>query len=423
VLLLASGTRGDVQPFLALALGLQDAGVPSVIAAAPRFRTLVEGRGVGFAALRGNPSDLMAAGSGSMAASVSRGIARGAVSTARFLRAAQDEYRLMLESAAEAGRPARAIIAGLSSTWGLSIAEAFHVPCVLCMLQPFGRTREFPSALLPFRFSLGGTYNALTYRALEQAMWQPWRRTTNAWRRGLRLPPLPLAGPWRAMYASGLQCLYGFSPEVAPPPGDWPDRHAVTGYWFLDGTHGWSAPPALEGFLSSGPPPIFVGFGSMEMGGGNGLARAIEAALALTGLRAVVSTGGSDASLLLVDGARRTIVPGDVPHAWLFPRVSAVVHHGGAGTTAEGVRAGVPSIIFPGAADQYFWAERIADLGAGLRAATGSHAPRTIAALLVRASTDQGMRRRAQALGEKVRAERGVARAVEALVSILGSTA
>ena len=424
VVLLASGTRGDVQPFLALALGLQEAGIPAVIAAASRFRSLVEDRGVGFAPLKGNPSDLMAAGADSMAASVSGGIARGIVSTARFLRRAQEEYRLMLESAAAACRPARAILAGLSSTWGLSIGQALRVPCVFCMLQPFGRTHEFPSALLPVRFSLGRSYNSLTYRVLEQAMWQPWRRTTNAWRRRtLHLPSLSFAGPWRELYASRFPCLYGFSPAVAPPPGDWPADHIVTGFWYLDGQRGWSPPPALERFLSSGDPPIFVGFGSMGMSRG-GFHRVIERALGSARLRAIVSSGGPGAHLSLVDGARRFAVPGDVPHAWLFPRVSTVVHHGGAGTTAEGVRAGVPSIIFPVAADQYFWAERIAALGAGPRPLSrGSLTPEAIADLFIRVPKDPDMRKRARLLGGVVRSERGVARAVEALIPILGSTA
>ena len=224
-----TGTRGDVQPFLALALGLQEAGFPALIAAAPRFRSLVEGRGVGFASLRGNPSDVMAAGFRSMAATVSGGIASGVVSTVRFLRTAQEEYRRMLDSAAAACRPARAILAGLSSTWGLSIGEALGVPCILCMLQPFGRTREFPSALLPrCGFSVGRSYNALTYRMIEQAMWQPWRRTMNVWRiLTLGVPRLPFFGPWRELYASPFPCLYGYSPAVAPPPRDWPADHVV----------------------------------------------------------------------------------------------------------------------------------------------------------------------------------------------------
>ncbi len=421
VVMLASGTRGDVQPFLALALGLQRAAIPVVIAAAPRFRALVEARDVGFSPLEGNPSDLMAGASGSMAASVSGGAARGMTSTFRFLREGQPEFRRMLESAAAACRPARALIAGLSSTWGMSIAEALGIPCVLGMLQPFGRTGAFPSALMPFRSSAGRRYNALSYRVIEQAMWQPWRRTTNEWRRStLGLPRLPAGGPWRALYAASFLCLYGFSPSVVQPPADWPAAHIVTGYWFLEDSLDWTPRRGLEDFMSSGDPPLYVGFGSMVTGFGRNIFRVLQSALELSGLRAVVSAGGQPGLLLPSQASRRTFFVEDASHEWLFPRVTAVVHHGGAGTTAQGLRAGVPSVIFPRAVDQYFWAERVALLGAGPRP-VGRHDfnPRTLAHLFHLAATDNGMRERARLIGQRIRAENGVEKAVEALLPIL----
>lgn len=418
VVMLASGTRGDVQPFLALAVGLRRADIPSVIAAAPRYRALVESMDIPFTPLEGNPSDLMAA-SGSMAATLSGGALKGIAATARFLRAAQSEYTRMLESAAAACKGARAILSGLSSTWGISIAEALGVPCALCMPQPFGRTRAFPSALLPVRVSLGEGYNVLSYRVMEQAMWLPWRRVTNAWRRKLGLPSLPAAGPWRKMYASGFHCLYGFSPSVMPAPVDWPSGHVVTGYWFLEETPGWTPRPDLEHFLSAGSPPLFIGFGSMETGHGRRALRAAEAALQLSGLRAVVASG-SHGPGPRPRGSRRMLFENEVPHRWLFSRVAAVMHHGGAGTTAEGLRAGVPSLIFPAGADQYFWAERIARLGAGpAPVARRDLTPARLARLFTRAVTDREMREKARRIGEKIRAENGVARAVEELLPLI----
>ncbi len=436
-MMLASGTRGDVQPFLALALGLRRVGVPVVLGAAPRFRSLVEGRGVEFAALEGNPSDLMAGDSRSMPVSLRGGAARGAAATVRFLRDAQPEYRRMLESAAAlcglsgaaAGAgiraavhpPARAVLVGLASTWGLSIAEALGVPAVLCMLQPFGRTRAFPSALLPFRFSLGAAYNGLSYRVVEQSMWLPWRRTINEWRRRmLGLAPLPL---WGGLPASGFPCLYGFSPAVAPAPPDWPAGHLVTGYWFLEDAAGWAPAPGLQRFLASGVPPLYIGFGSMGMQGGIGALKVIEKALVSSGLRAVVSAGAGPGLPRPAEGSRCLFVGDEVSHSWLFPRMAAVMHHGGAGTTAMGLRAGVPSIIVPTAADQYFWGERVARNGAGpkpLRPRDLTAA--ALARVFTRVVTDQGMKEKARLLGGKIRAENGVERAVEALVPLIGSS-
>ena len=136
----------------------------------------------------------------------------------------------------------------------------------------------------------------------------------------------------------------------------------------------------------------------------------------------MVSPGGRNQGRLPPEGSRRKYVGEDVPHSWLFPRVAAVVHHGGAGTTAEGLRAGVPSIIFPVAADQYFWGERIARLGAGLcPLSRGALTPGAVANLFIRAAVDRGMKERAQRIGERIRAENGVARAVDALMPLLDS--
>ena len=156
------------------------------------------------------------------------------------------------------------------------------------------------------------------------------------------------------------------------------------------------------------------------MGDDSTARRVTDHALQLSGLRAIVSSGGSDARSFLVEGARRAVVDGYIPHHWLFPRVSAVVHHGGAGTTAEGLRAGVPSIIFPTGSDQHFWARRIARLGAGPEPLSRrSLASGAIAELFFRTVEDQGMRERARRIGEKIRTESGVAAAVQALLPII----
>jgi sterol 3beta-glucosyltransferase len=421
--MLASGTRGDVQPCVALGRGLQETGVPVVIAASPRFKGLVEGSGAGFAPLEGNPSDLMGQGPGDMAASVRGGLMRGMAATARFLRAAQGEYARMLESAAAAADGARAIVIGLSTTWGVSIAEALGVPCIRCMVQPWGRTGAFPSPLLPLRGSFGRPLNAASYRLVEQAMWQPWRRVTNAWRRGtLGLPALPPAGPWKAQYADGFNCLYGFSPSVVPPPPDWPPAHRVTGYWFLSPDEKWSPPPALECFLAPGDDgnlPLSIGFGSMGLA--PGALAVILQALQAANARAVICAAGLPPGEPPTGESARMFLSNEIPHDWLFPRVSAVVHHGGAGTTAEGFRTGVPAIIIPGASDQYFWARRVTLLGAGLRLVTRRPlGVDDLAAAFRRVLDDIPMRDRARRIGEQVRAENGVAAAVAALLPLIG---
>jgi sterol 3beta-glucosyltransferase len=414
VLFLAAGTRGDVQPFVALARGLSGRGTAAVVAAPARFRELVEQHGVRYVQLDGNPSDLMDRGPDGMAASLDSGVARGAAATLQFLREAKPEYERMLASAAAAAVDvrARAVVTGLPTLWGSSIAEALAIPFITCMLQPWGRTAAFPSPLLPVRGSAGRLCNAMSYRLVEQATWQPWRRTVNAWRgRALGLPPLSLRGPWPSLYARGFDCLYGFSAAVVPPPSDWPPRHRVTGYWFLDDEH-WHPDPRLERFLADGEPPLYVGFGSLGMRPGT--LEMVDAALERTGLRAVVTGGTHDPP------SRRIFPCGEVPHGWLFPRVRAVVHHGGAGTTAEGLRAGVPSFVVPGAADQYFWGGRISALGAGPPpAARARLTVGSLAAAFLALARDHAMRAAAARVGETVRAEDGVACAAACIGEIL----
>jgi sterol 3beta-glucosyltransferase len=162
----------------------------------------------------------------------------------------------------------------------------------------------------------------------------------------------------------------------------------------------------------------------MGMPGGMDALPVIERALASSGLRAVISPGSRHAGCAFGGGSSHTFIAENVPHGWLFRRTAAVVHHGGAGTTAMGLRAGVPTIIFPTAADQHFWAERVARIGVGPRPLRARDlAADALAKVIVRVASDAAMRERARLLGEGIRAENGVARAVEALLPMLGSEA
>jgi sterol 3beta-glucosyltransferase len=230
-----------------------------------------------------------------------------------------------------------------------------------------------------------------------------------AWRReALGLPPA--RGPL-VVRGRPVPMLYAYSEAVVPRPADWDAHTVVTGYWFLDAPAGWQPPAALREFLAAGPPPVYVGFGSMFMAGGAETTRLVLQALALSGQRGVVATGWG--------GLTAETAPSDVffleaaPHDWLFPQVAAVVHHGGAGTTGAGLRAGRPTLICPLVGDQPFWGRRVAALGVGpaplpLFKLTAER----LADAITRATTEAGMRQRAAALGEHLRREDGVGRAV-----------
>lgn len=227
----------------------------------------------------------------------------------------------------------------------------------------------------------------------------------------LELPAAPFFGPFQSPRLQSGPVLYGFSEEVVAKPADWGSQAHVTGYWFLESERDWQPPPALVAFLQRGPAPITIGFGSMSSRKAEETAQLVLQALAKSGQRAILLTGWQG---LQVDALPDYVFALDsAPHEWLFSQASAVVHHGAAGTTAAGLRAGVPSIVIPFFADQPFWGQRVADLGVG-----PTPIPRKrltadrLAQAIQQAVQDSAMRQRAAALGQKIRAENGIAHAV-----------
>jgi UDP:flavonoid glycosyltransferase YjiC (YdhE family) len=277
-------------------------------------------------------------------------------------------------------------------------------------------TRAFPMFWLPFRFSLGGSYNYLTHTLIQRVLWGGMGGpTTNKWRTRLGLPR------WRSEaemhnYARrlGTPSLYGYSPSVLPKPPDWDEYQHVAGYWFLDAQPNWEPPADLLRFLESGPPPVYVGFGSLSHENPERQTRLALRALELTGQRGALLTGWGGMTRL--SAPPNVFFVDNVPHAWLFPRMAAVVHHGGAGTTGAGLRAGVPNIITPFGGDQVAWADLVVKLGVGPRApGIKQLTAEKLAEAINSAVNDSALRARAAALGGKIRSENGVARAVEVI--------
>jgi len=292
------------------------------------------------------------------------------------------------------------------------------VPSMFALLQPFTRTREFPSIALPSR-SLGGWYNWLTHRLSEVLIWQMGRADFNRWRsESLGLDPIPFSGPFNRIYEQREPYLYGFSEHVVPRPHDWPDWHTITGYWFLDDQSDWSPPEGLDDFINGGSKPVYIGFGSMSGPIARQLTDVVIEAVALAKVRAVLLGGW--AQIHDQELPDHFYALESAPHAWLFPRMAAVVHHGGAGTTGSGLRAGVPSVIVPFFADQPYWGRRVHALGAGPKPVLRRElTAQRLAGAVQEALTSKEYRHRDAALGEKIRAEDGVARAVSVVDRIM----
>jgi sterol 3beta-glucosyltransferase len=272
-------------------------------------------------------------------------------------------------------------------------------------------TSAFPHVVAP-DLKLGGWYNRLTHRLVGVTPRLLFGSVVTRWRQEtLKLPPRPLfASELVRSNGQPVPTLLSFSPHVVAPPPDWPQSVRVTGYWFLDEGQGWQPPPSLLDFLAAGPPPVFVGFGSMAGRHPDRTARTVLDALAQSGQRGLIVTGWG--GLSVPDPPPGVYVAEFAPYDWLLPHVAAVVHHGGAGTTAAGLRAGKPTVICPFVADQPFWGRRVAELGVGpvpipQRRLTADRLARAIR----EAVTDVQMRRRAAELGVKIRAEDGLGQA------------
>jgi UDP:flavonoid glycosyltransferase YjiC (YdhE family) len=414
VAVLAMGSRGDVEPFLALAAGLRRRGHTVVVATHAEFAALVTGAGVEFAELGGNPREALSSPQGQRMLATRNPL----LLSARIGALVGPALDAALPAAQAACTGADVVVYATLAQFGLTVADQLGVPAVAAHLQPATPTTAMPAASLPSLRPPPAALNKASWLLSEALTWRAFRPTLNRQRARVGLPGLPRRLPSRWPRGRRPPVLYGFSPSVVPVPPDWPDDVHVTGYWFRDPDPAWSPPPALTAFLAAGPAPVYLGFGSMPDADPAGLVGALVGGARRAEHRMVLHSGWSKlreagrAGLVGDD----VLVVDDVPHAWLFPRMAAVVHHGGAGTTAAALRAGVPAVVIPLFADQFFWGCRVAALAAG---APPIPRERLTDARLAEALTDalrrrHGARRMAQALA----AEDGVGAAVDLLETV-----
>jgi sterol 3beta-glucosyltransferase len=410
VAILTVGSRGDVQPFVALGVGLKEAGHEVTLATGRSFEAFVSEWGVRHAALDLDLLELMQSPEGRTAMS-----GKNLPGTIKRL---MPMFRRVLDGEWAASRGADAVVYHPKALGGYHVAEALGVPGFLAHPVPmFSPTRAFPNPVLPFE-NLGDSFNKLSYGAFLRLTTAPYHRTINRWRKEtLGLPPRRILAGELELRGEPVRRLVCCSPHVVSPPTDWDKSTTMTGYWFLEDIRDWQPPARLVEFIEGGPQPVYVGFGSLAGWSPKKVVDAAVTALGRSGHRGVLATGGGH---VLYGVPENVLVIGSAPHDWLFPRMAAVVHHGGAGTTAEGLRAGKPTVICPTSInDQLFWGRRVHVLGGGTvpipqRKLTAEALSRTIHA----ATTDNRMRERAATLGAEIRAERGVARAVELIESV-----
>ncbi len=406
----AIGSRGDVQPNVALAMGLKAAGHDVRVFTHRLYEDLVRDHGIEYFPAEGDPRD----------AQFTQAVADLGGNPIRLSRWLRENFKPVLhaffQETVEAIGDAELVLNSSLSLAGFHIAEKKGIPAISIQLQPTNPSRATPSSLVPPRpswFPFERSYNYLTAKFANQVVFHMLRPLLNECRKDvLGLKPLSVRYWWKVDNSRNeIPVIYAYSPTVVPPPPDWGPYKRVSGYWFLDGEQDYVPSQELSKFLDSGSPPVYIGFGSMVDHERAEMTRLVIEALEKAGQRGILHSGWSE--LGSADLPESILPVDDVPHDWLFPRMAAVVHHGGAGTTAAGLRAGAPSIVVAFFGDQFFWGWRVNELGAGPRWIPRKQlTAEGLAAAIEQAVTDEDIRRHAAAVGEQIQTEDGVATAI-----------
>ncbi|XP_044717687.1 GRAM domain-containing protein [Hirsutella rhossiliensis] len=413
---LTIGSRGDVQPYIALCKGLLAEGHRPRIATHAEFQGWIESHGIEFARVEGDPGELM------------RLCIENGTFTLAFLREANSTFRgwldELLDSAYHACEGSDLLIESPSAMAGIHIAEKLGIPYFRAFTMPWTRTRAYPHAFIMPEHKMGGAYNYMTYVMFDNIFWRATAHQVNRWRnKTLGLPNTGL----EKMQPNKVPFLYNFSPSVVAPPLDFSDWIRVTGYWFLDEGGEYEPPKELDDFIkkarADGKKLVYVGFGSIIVNNPAKMTQEVIDAVRKADVRCILSKGWSDRISPKDDPSKprpdEPEMPPEIhviksaPHDWLFRQIDAAAHHGGSGTTGASLRAGVPTVIRPFFGDQYFFASRVEDLGVGVwvkRWGTNS-----FGRALWEVTRNERMIIKARVLGEQIRKEKGVEHAIQSI--------
>ena len=386
IVVMVIGSRGDIQPFLKIGQILKERGHRVRIATHPTFRVFVEKDiGLEFFSVGGDPSELMAfmvKNPGLMPSFET--VRQGEVGKRRnamaemfegFWRSCinatddesdEDNIRMMGKK-----HPfvADAIIANPPSFAHVHIAERLGIPLHMMFTFPYTPTQQFPHPLANIKTTSSNFdpnyINFMSYTLVEMMTWQGLGDLINRFRtRTLGLDPVSSFWAPDALWRMKIPYTYMWSPELVPKPADWGPEIDITGFVYLDLASNFKPPDDLKEFLDAGEAPIYIGFGSIVVDDAKKFTKLIFDAVKLAGVRALVSAGWGGIGEG-DDTPENILMLGNTPHDWLFPKCRAVVHHGGAGTTAAGLKFGIPTVIVPFFGEQPFWGAMVADNKAG----------------------------------------------------------
>jgi sterol 3beta-glucosyltransferase len=415
IVIVATGSWGDLRPNVVLGQALQKAGYEVLLIATEPFREWVEARGLPYLGVSLDMQGMMDAVMGGEG---------GLMETIQAINGVRKSIR---EAVVQVGKEVAAVMREgdvllyneLVSFLLNGIIEKYKTRVIHVNLQPQAITSQFPAMgqpIMPNSSPLRSVYNRLSYGIFRRSNWLSQGSLGNRIRE-LSLGLSKQTWAKEKMLLDTTPSLVLVSRHVVPPPADWPPHHHVTGYLF-DDEDDWQPPPDLLEFLANGEKPVYIGFGSMSVRKAAATTQAILEAVQRSGRRAILLSGW--AGIGTMELPEEVFLLKYAPHHWLFPRMAALVHHGGAGTTAAGLRAGVPSIIVPFFLDQPFWGQRLYELGVGTQPIPRSKlTTERLSAAILEATTNRAMQEKAAELGKKIAAEDGLGEAVRVLKQLL----
>lgn len=415
IVIIATGSWGDVRPNVVLGQALQKAGYEVLLIANAQFREWIEARGLPFGSVSLDIQAMMDRVMGGEG---------GLLGTIKMLNAVRKIIRpAVVQIGGETAalmREGDVLLANEIVSFLLNgVVEKYKLRLIHVNLQPQAITSQFAAIgqpIMPRWMPMRSAYNRLSYGIFRRTTWSAQGSFGNQIRTTHLSLPKQTWAKQRELLESTPSLLLA-SRHVVPPPTDWTPHHRVTGYLF-DDEDDWQAPPDLVDFLAAGEKPVYIGFGSMVVRKPATTTRMILDAVQRSGKPAILLSGWAGLGALEIP--REVFVLKYAPHTWLFPRIAVAVHHGGAGTTAAALRAGVPSIVVPFILDQPFWGQRLCELGVGAKPVP--HRKLTadkLAAALLDVIADTAMKENVVALGEKIAAEDGIGNATNVIKGLL----
>lgn len=412
ITILCAGSRGDFQPYLALAMELKKLGKDVRITGMREFESFIRSYGIDFYPIQADFKSL----------NVDENMLKQAQSADNPLKMLltfnkMKKYGVLIANDYYAScEGSELIIYHPGVTLGYFAAEKLGIPSILASPFPMHKTKEQTSVIQYGRKKSKPFTNQISYFMLQSMLWLASKDSvTGFWKKKFGGKPKGFGHPYERHTNKQNPAVISCSNFVFNRPSDWNENIHQSGYWFVEEKTDYMPSKELSDFLSSGEKPVYIGFGSVFHADKKDiLSKLIVDALTKSGKRGIICGMGK------IDNLPSTVISIEsIPHSWLFERVSAVCHHGGAGTTAAGFKAGIPSIVVPFANDQFAWAHRAYDLGVGSKPIPAKTLTSDNLAAAINFALQDNIKIKAKTLAKNIATENGALDCAKVIVASL----